>query len=110
MRRKTLGSIVLIDGMAALLLIMLIYVGAQALGSEIERVEGKALEDATLIGLRNEILQNLAGMNMTLQPDISDSLQIGRLRFFSEPPGGASQSFFISGDEGVRVFYISEKG
>jgi len=110
MRRHNLGSVALIDGMGALLLLVIIYVGTGAIGSEIERMEGAAMDKIDLENLRDEIRETLACMNMTSQPLYADSFEVGGLRFSSEPtPNGTSQTFFVSYDGGVRVFYITEK-
>jgi hypothetical protein len=110
MRRHTLGSVALIDGMGALLLLTLIYVGAGAIGSEIDRMEGAAMDKIALENLRAEIREIVASINMTSQPLSADSFEVGGLRFSSEPPAnGTWQPFFVSGDREVRVFYITEK-
>jgi hypothetical protein len=110
MRRRVLGNVALIDGLAALLLLALSYVAAGAMGSEIQNVEAAALDKIALENLREEISQDVPMMNMTLRPLDADCFEMERLRFSTEPPlGEASQAFFISEDLGVRVFYITEK-
>jgi hypothetical protein len=109
-RLRSPGSVALIDGMGALLLLTLIYIGAGAIGSEVERMEGAAMDKIDLENLRTEIRETVASMNMTSQPLYGDSFEVGGLWFSSQPPAnGTWQIFFISDDKGVRVFYITEK-
>lgn len=110
MKRRTLGNVALIDGLAALLLLAMTYVAAGAMGSEIQNVEAAALGKIALENLREEISQDVSTMNMTSRPLDAGCFDMERLRFSTEPPlGVASQAFFISDDRGVKVFYITEK-
>lgn len=110
MRRHALGNVALIDGVVALLLLTLVYIGAGAMGSEIEGMEAAALDKIALENLREEIHKTVASMNMTSRNLDAGSFEIGNLRFLAEPIAGkVSQPFFVSDGGGVRVFYVTEK-
>jgi hypothetical protein len=111
MRRLTSGSVAMIDGMAALFLVALVYAGAIAIGSEAEGMKAAALDKIALEDLRTEIRATMAVMNMTSQPLDATRFEIGILIFSIQPvTGEVSQDFFISNEGGVKVFHVVEKG
>lgn len=110
MRGRLCGSVALIDGLGALFLITILYIGTGAIGSEIQRAKAEAIPIVELEDLRGVIHDAITIMNITSQPLDTDAFEIGALRFAAWLPNNVTyQSFFLSDDVGVRVFYITEK-
>lgn len=110
MKNHRHGQIALIDGLGALFLVALMYIGASAVGNEIDRAESYASTELEQEVLRSQIRDTIPQMNITSQSLDADTFEINGIRFDADPPGGSLfYTFFLSYDRGVKLFYITEK-
>lgn len=111
MKKHLAGSIALIDGLGALFVLALLVLGLGFAFNGIEEAKQDAMIWIELEGLRSDIRETVAMLNITACALDDVSFEVGSLRFSSvNQEGSLSHQFFMTDEGGVRIFYITAKG